>query len=611
MKKFLALTALALLGGASLNAQTHGTDAFGYTSSSCTYAWKEIAGMTGATKVTGLTDDNSMAGYAPIGFSFRYYWSDYTQVKIGSNGWVAFNNVSNIAHGFPGIPTPGGVADNYLAPFMADLVYQNSSGVPLATAEVWYWSNNVDSFIVEYKNVPFWATGTPGYTGSNTFEVLLTKADSGIKFLYNTMSTSFNNTTGNNDIIVGIENITGNIGLQTYQDALPGSSSTVCYDYPGTVTLAIPDAQPMWNQNNVNGGVFVTNGASTDMSANFKNVGNANITTNIAVTAKLLDASSATVYTNASGLSTGLVFGDDSTLIVGTTPTGLADGNYSFEVSLTNGQDVNPTNNKNTTEMVFVTPGSVQLDYVTGTYSSSSLPDEVIAWSGGAGQGIGVYMEPPSYPFTLSRVDAFILGTVSGNATGFNLKVFDDDAAPGSGTLLGTESVSTPVQNDWNNVTLTTPISITSGGFYIYWEQAGDSSYLGAETLLPMSRRSYEVLGGAWADYRQSDVNEPLIRANGTLAVGVEDELNSASVTVYPNPSNGNVSMRFSLMNGAEVSYFITDMLGRTVVNKNMGFLNAGDQNTGLDLSHLDSGVYFVNVLVNGNKSTQKLVITK
>ena len=46
---------------------------------------------TVGTRVTGLTDDNSVAGVSLSG-SFPYYGSRYTQVTIGSNGWVGFDN---------------------------------------------------------------------------------------------------------------------------------------------------------------------------------------------------------------------------------------------------------------------------------------------------------------------------------------------------------------------------------------------------------------------------------------------------------------------------------------------------------------------------------------
>ena len=70
--------------------------------------------------MTGLSDDNSVAA-VQMGFNFHYYWVDYNKVNIGSNGWISFNNVGNIASCFPDMPAAGGSGDNYVAPFMTDL----------------------------------------------------------------------------------------------------------------------------------------------------------------------------------------------------------------------------------------------------------------------------------------------------------------------------------------------------------------------------------------------------------------------------------------------------------------------------------------------------------
>ena len=154
-------------------AASGGPDAYGYTWADSNepggpvYSWIDISGT--GNLVSGLQDDNSVP-FISMGMSFHYYWTDYTELKIGSNGWIGFNNTGNIAHCFPSMPLPGGVADNYLAPLMTDLNFQGV-GNP---AKV-YYEHDIpnDRFIISYIDVPWWSVNAPGFLGINSFQVIL------------------------------------------------------------------------------------------------------------------------------------------------------------------------------------------------------------------------------------------------------------------------------------------------------------------------------------------------------------------------------------------------------------------------------------------------------
>jgi len=170
----------------SISQTSGGPDLFGYTWKNSqdingpNYEWIDLTQY--GSRISGLSDDNSV-GWINIGFDFVYYWGKFNKVRIGSNGWVSFNNTQNIAHGFPLIPTQGGSAgDNYLAPFMADLSFDGNNN----PGNCYYWSNYIDSFVISYVNVPYWTSAAPGYTDTNSFQLILTNSDSSIKFQYKT-----------------------------------------------------------------------------------------------------------------------------------------------------------------------------------------------------------------------------------------------------------------------------------------------------------------------------------------------------------------------------------------------------------------------------------------
>lgn len=531
MKKIYSLlSAIALCTTLSVQA-AGGPDAYGYTwitsadPGGPTYNWIDITSRPGVQTVSGLTDDNSAPGFIGLGFSFHYYWNDYTQLKVGSNGWVSFSNVSNIASSFPTIPSPGGQGDNFLAPLMSDLIYTGAGNPAL----VQYWTNNVDSFIISYLNCPYWMATAPSWTGSNSFQVILCNSDSSITYQYNTLSAFA--PTANVDLIVGIENSTGAIGLQVFNDVLPPNNYVVRFEYPNPVLLAIQDVLPVWNSNSTNGAQFILNNNAFPVVTDIRNSGNTNMSSTINLLTTIQNSSFTTVYTGSGSLPT-LAAGDDSIYTYPAAWTPTATGQYSVQTNATATSDINNANDVLQTELDVVDPcaSTMALSYVSG-----SAPGGSVNWNGGANDdGVGVYFAPPVYPYTINALQYYI----SSNAgNGYIAQVYDDDGPNGeAGTLLFTTTVpsASVVAASWNTVTLGAPVTLTSGGFYVVWLQGGANIFLGCETNGPFSQRNSEILDGSWATFRYNLTQDACIRANiggyaGTPTAGmtlVNNQLN-------------------------------------------------------------------------------------
>jgi len=54
-----------------------------------------------------------------------------------------------------------------------------------------------------------------------------------------------------------------------------------------------------------------------------------------------------------------------------------------------------------------------------------------------------------------------------------------------------------------------------------------------------------------------------------------------------------------------------TETLAGYVITENLGTLSYGKHNVNIDFSELTSGVYFLNVISEGNVSSQKITISK
>lgn len=101
----------------------------------------------------------------------------------------------------------------------------------------------------------------------------------------------------------------------------------------------------------------------------------------------------------------------------------------------------------------------------------------------------------------------------------------------------------------------------------------------------------------------------PMVRLNFE-PLALNEVSNSFGMNVYPNPANSNATVSFELNNEADVVLTVTDLSGKVVYNNAMGTVN-GAQKVNVNTDSLTSGVYMVNINVNGTVSTQKLIVRK
>lgn len=185
-----------------------GPDAGGYTwidsdePGGPVFNWVDISttGTPITTWVNGTADDGSVIVALP--FSFPYYGSNYSQLKICTNGWVGFDVASTItAFSNLTIPTTA-QPNNCLYPFWDDQDFRVSGTV--------YYRNDAENnrFIVMYKDAPHY---TPPGGGPYTYEVIIYN-DGRIYYQYLNMNAPLNSNT------IGTENSDGTIGLEIVFD---------------------------------------------------------------------------------------------------------------------------------------------------------------------------------------------------------------------------------------------------------------------------------------------------------------------------------------------------------------------------------------------------------
>ncbi len=102
----------------------------------------------------------------------------------------------------------------------------------------------------------------------------------------------------------------------------------------------------------------------------------------------------------------------------------------------------------------------------------------------------------------------------------------------------------------------------------------------------------------------------PAIRMNFE-PVGLDEVSNTVNMSVFPNPAVNEAKVSFELSNAADVNITVTDLSGRTVYTDALGTVEAGSSDVMINTSEMTNGIYSVNVNVNGEMTTEKLVVKK
>lgn len=495
-----------------------GPDAYGYTwldsndSGGPTYSWIDIS--TIGTEIIGLGDDNSVPQIA-MGLSFGYYWIDYTEIKIGSNGWLSFNDVDNLAACFPNIPTEGGAADNYVAPFLSDL---NFGGID-NPGKAYYYNDVINNnFIVSFIDVPYFKDNANRHIGENTFQVIFSVDDKSITFQYEDIDQEnyVINDICSISLEIGMENVTGNIGLETHINVLPTDSYAIEFTYPEIPLIDVIDPAPNWNQNNTNTATLYEANEDIDLQVNISNLGNTDTFLPVDVLVEIFDENSNMIYSES--LQIVQLLSQESTTLNLPNPLNVDSGRYHMKVSTVSVDDLVMSNNVLSTELNVVNTNMTPLvlGHTTGTPTTSRSTLLKSA----------MFFTTPVGKWMINSVSMYVRDSHLPGSENYIVSVYANDGINGlPGSLLATELVEegTYTMYSWVKTDLSQPIMAPVNGFFVAWEKENTSSSgvgLGKETLLPISRQSYGFSSsGTWSISRYN------LTEDDAIEVELTDEL--------------------------------------------------------------------------------------
>jgi len=593
---------------------TGGPDAYGYTwidsrePGGPTYNWIDISGI--GTELTGLGDDGYVGPFG-LGFDFPYYWYTTNKIWFQFNGALGLSTPTGMYH--PGtnslIPSP--MPPNDLIVFMgADLDFTIGG-------KAYFWTNGRDTAIIQVDSVPEWNDPSSYHSAQVILFLEPGNPDNGhILVQYGPQYGDFDNGGYGIHSAIGIEDITGNVGLQFLRDNVPAGNMpydglAVLYQRPPSSSYQVTDVgvDMLWHEDNL--GFFLHYELDTINIPllRAKNFGNQPFSSFRAIVT-IRNQYGSMVYADTVDAGA-LDPGDTVTLSFDPfNARTLGKGIYSLNGRVILSGDMNPGNNS---------VENVEFRIVDNTtpwlgWDSDQSEIGFTWWIGGANGDAGWGARfPLPYDYHCDSVVAYA-GTSRSVGGQVQVALLADN---GSGMPGETIAIS-------NNITVYPgaiyPVKVAvnqdfPGGTTLYGAlfQMTDSTGCGVDDLTPFSRNFLEYTG-TWAPYRDREANDAYIRLYGRFTVSDVDETGKpiafALKGVGPVPTRDRATFSFFVPARGDVSVSLYNSAGQRVMSRTETF-EAGPGTMGLDLSSLSDGVYLYRLNYLDTRLTGKLVITK
>ena len=300
--------------------------------------------------------------------------------------------------------------------------------------------------------------------------------------------------------------------------------------------------------------------------------------------------------------------GESDTVWFTTTYTASTVGTYTITATLP--ADDNLANNSGTTEFK-VTDFVYGHNHALGTTKLSFSQEELI--------GIGNLYEINAN----QELKAIDVAFASGTTAGIYVDVFVYEVVAGSIQDPGnfdvvnfTYQIPTPAPvSGITTIQLPTPTTLEAGKLYfailmtsqtateklaIKTSSAGDADF---------STVCYGPFGASSAvNYFVGWGVAPAVKLNFDPSVVINEESGTVALSeVYPNPTSGNTTVDFSLLNNENVKVLVLDASGRIVKTVLEGAQTAGDHSVSFE-ADFASGVYYVNIVTEGTTVTKKFI---
>ncbi len=256
---------------------------------------------------------------------------------------------------------------------------------------------------------------------------------------------------------------------------------------------------------------------------------------------------------------------------------------------------------------VMIYNGNSDSDPLIGDYSGSNIPDNL----------------------TIENNEVYITFTSTGSAPGFNIEYTTTAPTWCNGNTVITDPNGTVTDGSDNG------FYYNNGATCIFIFQNPEAVQYNFEfnefaTEADNDKLAiYDAANNLMGEYSGSDLPDPLSIAtnmvimtwgtNATIndqgwsfdftvdGVGVDENAYN-NLNVYPNPTNGLLSINFDIEKANDVKVIVSNINGQVVYQENINTLN-GVYHNSIDLSNQAKGVYMLSIVSSKGKTDKKIVL--
>ena len=232
-----------------------------------------------------------------------------------------------------------------------------------------------------------------------------------------------------------------------------------------------------------------------------------------------------------------------------------------------------------------------------------SAEDGEIAFSVSGGDG-------GPYEYSINAGASFFpTSTFTGlTAATYEYVVTDDENCEATGTAI-VENDNTFAPTISPDITIapgtSTDLTVTGGATWSWYAGADFVGATSTITVEPDVTTTY-VCNVTDADGCEAVLDVTVFIDDGSGIPGIT--LNR-SFAVYPNPSNGNFNIQFSLLEEDQIDINVVNMLGDQIVNENQ--VTVKDNIVQIDMGDIAPGVYFIILQSENEMVSKKMVVRK
>ncbi len=216
---------------------------------------------------------------------------------------------------------------------------------------------------------------------------------------------------------------------------------------------------------------------------------------------------------------------------------------------------------------------------------------------------------------TLRAVQIFFNQTLTGvTQYTFNLHVWKEDNGRPGNIIYTKENLKPRSENELNKFTtyLIDSTLVLDGKFYIGWQKINTPEMLnvGFDVNKINNDKLFYRFSDSWvqSQFEGTIMIRPLMGKELNFSTGTTTaplENNSFEYTIYPNPANDELNINIDNDFATKYRYTIFDIYGRI-------FIDANENKSTLDISELNSGIYFIRISnQKGANATKKFMIVR